>query len=558
MGKSKSRRTIVLLYFPIAFLSTFIILLSIVSLNKIYKESDFVIIKILPSKIISTGILTSIVIQEASIRAYTLTNDKTLLEPYYLQYNQIQGYYSFLSDFDNIILGVKASNELNDQMKLIQTFFKQQIVLIDTGKSYEARSNINKGRVLVDKFRLSDTMLINKIDLQLSNSRIKASNTKMIIHILIYLEIILILILLIIIRYVYTYLYGEIEKKNEIIEKLQNSLISQEEFIANVSHELKTPLNVISSAVQLFQMYCYNGSLDERRENIIKYIDSIKLNSYRLSKLINNIVDSSKIKAGFFEINLSNNNIVEAVEEIVMSVTSFTECKGLNIIFDTDIEEKYIAFDPEKIERIVLNLLSNAIKFSDKGDEIIVHLKDKKEFVEISVKDNGIGIEEDHLNMIFDRFKQVNESLSRNVQGTGIGLSLVKSIVELHGGSISVESEVGKGSKFIVMIPSRKVFKDNLLYRSKVRCKDETILVELSDVGGVEILKGIEDNNEVSINKMIEHVLVTGYKKYRSLGAENIKNYANEINFQFKADCETTEEDINDLVINYIADKCGM
>lgn len=369
MGKSKSRRTIVLLYFPIAFLSTFIILLSIVSLNKIYKESDFVIIKILPSKIISTGILTSIVIQEASIRAYTLTNDKTLLEPYYLQYNQIQGYYSFLSDFDNIILGVKASNELNDQMKLIQIFFKQQIVLIDTGKSYEARSNINKGRVLVDKFRLSDTMLINKIDLQLSNSRIKASNTKMIIYILIYLEIILILILLIIIRYVFTYMYGEIEKKNEIIEKLQNSLISQEEFIANVSHELKTPLNVISSAVQLFQMYCYNGSLDERRESIIKYIDSIKLNSYRLSKLINNIVDSSKIKAGFFDLNLSNNNIVEAVEEIVMSVTSFTECKGLNIIFDTDIEEKFIAFDPEKIERIVLNLLSNAIKFSDIGDE---------------------------------------------------------------------------------------------------------------------------------------------------------------------------------------------
>ena len=112
-------------------------------------------------------------------------------------------------------------------------------------------------------------------------------------------------------------------------------------------------------------MYCKNGSLDKKKDSIIKYIDSMKLNSYRLSKLINNIVDISKIEAGFFKLNLSNNNIVEVVEEIVMSVTTLTESKGLNIIFDTDIEEKIIACDTEKIERIVLNLISNAIKFSD-------------------------------------------------------------------------------------------------------------------------------------------------------------------------------------------------
>ena len=268
-------------------------------------------------------------------------------------------------------------------------------------------------------------------------------------------------------------------KSNIVMEK---ALKLQGEFLVNVSHELKTPLNVIFATAQLFNMYCNSGSLDEKKESIIKYIDSIKQNSYRLSKIINNIVDLSKIEAGFFKLNLSNNNIVEVVEEIVMSVTALTDSKGLNIIFDTDVEEKNIACDTEKIERIVLNLISNAIKFSDIGDEIVVYVKDKNEFVEISVRDNGIGIEEKHLDMIFDRFKQVDKSLSRNTEGTGIGLSLVKSIVELHGGIIYVESEFGEGSTFTVRLSSRKVLHENMIYSSNVRSKKENIQVEFSDV----------------------------------------------------------------------------
>ena len=257
---------------------------------------------------------------------------------------------------------------------------------------------------------------------------------------------------------------------------------AQGEFLVNISHELKTPLNVIFSTAQLFDLYCRRGSFDDNKESIIKYIESIKQNSYRLSKLINNIVDLSKIEAGFFKLNLSNNNIVEVVEEIVMSVTNLTDSKGLNIIFDTNIEEKIIACDIEMIERIVLNLLSNAIKFSDEGAGIFVEVKDKNEFVEISVKDNGIGIEDDHLDMIFDRFKQVDKSLSRNAEGTGVGLSLVKSIVELHGGSINVKSEIGKGSEFTVILPSRNAINESMLYNSKVRSENESIRVELSDI----------------------------------------------------------------------------
>ena len=257
---------------------------------------------------------------------------------------------------------------------------------------------------------------------------------------------------------------------------------AQGEFLVNISHELKTPLNVIFATAQLFSMYCDSDSLDDKRDSIVKYTKSLKQNSYRLSKLINNIVDTSKIEAGFFELNLSNRNIVEVVEDIVTSVTAFTESKGINIIFDTDLEEKIIACDSEKIDRILLNLISNAIKFSDEGDEILVEVKDKGEFVEISVKDNGIGIEKEYLNMIFDRFKQVDKSLSRNTEGTGVGLSLVKSIVELSGGSINVESKLGKGSKFTVRIPSKTVLKENTLYNSNVKSENENIQVELSDI----------------------------------------------------------------------------
>ena len=267
-----------------------------------------------------------------------------------------------------------------------------------------------------------------------------------------------------------------VNEKLIIANKLQGA------FLVNISHELKTPLNVIFSIAQLFDLYCKSGSLDDKKNSIIKYVESIKQNTYRLSKLINNIVDLSKIEAGFFKVNISNNNIVTVVEKIVMSVTSLIKSKGLNIIFDTEIEEKIIAFDTEKIERIVLNLISNAIKFSHEGDEIFVDIKEKNEFVEISVKDNGIGIEEKYLNTIFNRFNQVDKSLSRNTEGVGVGLSLVKSIVELHGGNIHAESEFGKGSKFIVKIPSVKVLNENMIHNSTVKGVNEIMRVELSDI----------------------------------------------------------------------------
>ncbi|MGH4050606.1 MAG: ATP-binding protein [Clostridium sp.] len=483
MSKNKSKTIMVFGYLIIACLSLAIILFSIYSMHKVTTESDFTIKTILPAKIFSTEVLTSLNIQNSAVLSYVISGDKSFLDPYYLANKQLNEYYTALHTLKETKLGAETSGKLRVKMESIQTFFSMQIDLVTNGKPADAKLNLHKGKDLIDSFKRTDNILISEIDLEVNVSRnnvIKSQRNHR--YILFLLGFVLALVNLTFIRYVQNFMYNEIKKETETNKQLQRLLISHEEFIANISHELKTPLNVIFSAVQLFQMYCYNGSLNDRRQTIIKYLDSMKLNSYRLSKLINNIVDSSKIQAGFFELHLSNMNIVEVVEEIVMSVTNFTDIKGLYIIFDTDIEDKIMACDPEIIQRIVLNLISNSIKFSNVGDEIFVDVKDKNELVEISVKDNGIGIEKKYLDTIFDRFKQIDKSLSRNAEGTGIGLSLVKSLVKLHGGSIYAQSEFGKGSKFTVTLPCGNVTEENKIQNNNSRSEDESIHVELSDI----------------------------------------------------------------------------
>lgn len=276
-----------------------------------------------------------------------------------------------------------------------------------------------------------------------------------------------------------------IDITKETMDKLQlkKNLKMQEEFFLNISHELKTPLNVIFSTTQLFDLYIKNGSLIENQDKLEKYVHVITQNCYRQSKLVNNLLDLSKIESGFFKLHLSNENIVSVIENVVQSVSEYVENKGLKIIFDTDIEEKIIACDPINIERVMLNLISNAIKFTMQGGEIFVNILDKGATVDISVKDTGIGIAKNYLDVIFKRFKQVDKSLSRNAEGTGIGLCLVKSIVELHGGKINLESELGKGSKFTIEFPSRIV---ELPYdtnnNSSIRSEIQTINTEFSDI----------------------------------------------------------------------------
>ncbi|MBU3145077.1 PAS domain-containing sensor histidine kinase [Clostridium sp. CF012] len=275
----------------------------------------------------------------------------------------------------------------------------------------------------------------------------------------------------------------DITKETRAKLQLEKNLKMQEEFFINISHEIKTPLNVIFSTTQLFGLYMKNNSIIENQDKLENYINVITQNCNRQSKLVNNLVDLSKIESGFFKLHMSNENIVSVVEDIVQSVSEYVENKGLKLVFDTDVEEKNIACDPTNIERVMLNLISNAIKFSMAGDEIFVNIHDKVDSVEISVKDTGIGIESDYLDVIFERFKQVDKSLSRNAEGSGIGLCLVKSIVELHGGNIKLESELGKGSKFTIEFPNRILAASyDSIEDKNIRSELQTINIEFSDI----------------------------------------------------------------------------
>lgn len=275
----------------------------------------------------------------------------------------------------------------------------------------------------------------------------------------------------------------DITKEINAKHKIEEDLKAQEEFLANIAHELKTPLNVIFSTAQLFELFLRKGSIEENKDKIINNISVIRQNCYRLTKLISNIVDLSKIKSGLFEMNESNENIVSVIEDIVQSVSQFVDSKGLRIIFDTNTEEKIIACDPHKIERIILNLVSNAIKFSNIGEEIIVRVTDEGADVEIAVIDKGIGIDKKYLSTIFNRFNQVDKSFTRNAEGTGIGLNLVKSIVALHGGEIFVESKLGEGSTFKIKLPSRTIEESKNINKSRDHNdKIEMINIEFSDI----------------------------------------------------------------------------
>lgn len=211
-------------------------------------------------------------------------------------------------------------------------------------------------------------------------------------------------------------------------------------------------------------------------------MNSIKQNCYRLLRLVNNIIDISKMDYGYYDIQLGNYNIVSVIEDITMSVLEYVNNKGIKLIFDTEVEEEIVACDPDKIERIILNLLSNAIKYTEADGKILVNVYSDKENVYITVSDTGIGIPEEKTNTIFERYEQIDNKLTRNFNGSGIGLSLVRSLVEMHEGRIWVESKLNEGSKFIISIPKRTVTTENIKNANLTKSKVEKCSIEFSDI----------------------------------------------------------------------------
>lgn len=251
----------------------------------------------------------------------------------------------------------------------------------------------------------------------------------------------------------------------------------QTHFISNISHELKTPINVIMSAIQLINYNTKESPSYSKNKNTLAIIDD---NCKRLLRLINNLIDVQKHELDDTKLNLSAVNVVNLIEMLVASVVPYAESKNLNLIFDTNKEDVILKVDSDKLERIILNLLSNAIKFSKPNGEIRVTLN-FEDCLYISVTDNGIGIAKENLNKIFDKFTQLDTSFSRKNEGSGIGLSIVKSFVLLHNGKISVKSELNKGTSFLIELP--------LTETSNIETEDasydnlsENVKIELSDI----------------------------------------------------------------------------
>ncbi|MFL0194367.1 sensor histidine kinase [Clostridium sp. WILCCON 0269] len=266
-------------------------------------------------------------------------------------------------------------------------------------------------------------------------------------------------------------LKSDVKRNTELLNESRKLNRNITEFISNVSHELKTPLNVIFAAIQVLAACrdCRDQKCISKQD---EYLKIMKQNCYRLTRLINNLLDISKLDSGFIKLNCHNRNIVSVVEDITLSLVPYVESKNIELIFDTNIEEKVMAIDSDKMERIILNLLSNAVKFTPEKGKIYVNVEYKDEIVYITIRDTGIGIPEDKQQIIFERFGQVGASAMENNEGSGIGLYLAKSFVKLHGGEIYVRSEIGKGSEFTIKLPV-KIIEENCIRDISCKNKEE-------------------------------------------------------------------------------------
>jgi GAF domain-containing protein len=243
-------------------------------------------------------------------------------------------------------------------------------------------------------------------------------------------------------------LFREIEDKSRQLEVASQH---KSEFLANMSHELRTPLNAIIGFSEVLTDRMF-GELNEKQE---EYLKDIYASGTHLLSLINEILDLSKIEAGRMELELTDFDLPTAIENALMLVRERAGRRSIALHTNIDNRLGQIQADERKVRQVVLNLLSNAIKFTPEGGRIAVGAVPKDGLVEVSVTDTGIGIAPEDQEKVFEEFRQVGTA-AKKVEGTGLGLTLCRKFVELHGGRIWVKSELGAGSMFTFTIPARR------------------------------------------------------------------------------------------------------
>ena len=230
---------------------------------------------------------------------------------------------------------------------------------------------------------------------------------------------------------------------NQMADALENLENMRRDFIANVSHDLRTPMTTIKGFVEGI----LDGTIPADKQT--DYLKIVKDETERLNRLINNLLDLAKIESGEIKLKLQDFDINELIRVSIIKMQYLIMSKNLDVKADFEHESIYVTADIDYIQRVLINLLDNAIKFTPQKGIIIFHTKYYlKDRVQIIIEDNGIGIEQEEINRIFDRFHKVDKSRSVDKNGTGLGLSIVKNIIYEHGQEISVESEKGKGTEF--------------------------------------------------------------------------------------------------------------
>ena len=290
--------------------------------------------------------------------------------------------------------------------------------------------------------------------------------------------------------------------------ELDKSARLKDEFLANMSHELRTPLNAILGLSESL-LEEVHSPLSPRQH---KSITTISNSGEHLLSLINDILDLSKIEAGMLELNLQKVQLKEFCESCLIFVRTQALKKNLQVGFQMEQESRSVLVDPMRLKQILVNLLTNAVKFTPQGKRIglIVKISKEDSSVEFHVWDKGIGISPDDRDKLFKPFSQVDSGLNRSQEGTGLGLALVAKLTDLHGGNVKLESETGKGSRFIVTLPLHLSAASNPPLESTALEINKPRMVDSSPSRTFKIL--LAENNETNIETIGGYLTDHGFE----------------------------------------------
>lgn len=264
-----------------------------------------------------------------------------------------------------------------------------------------------------------------------------------------------------------------------IITGLINKNSKQENFLLNISHDLRGHLNVILSVMQVIN----HGSAYVTDKKALEYMNIVRRNSLKMLKLINNLIDTTKLENNYYVLNKKNIDIIAMIESTINCIDKYAKQKNIQLIFDTNEEECIMGIDPEVVDRIIMNLLSNAIKFSYSNTNIYIDIFVFNGEIKISIKDEGPGIPEEYQEKIFNRFYQMSKKRDSDAIGSGIGLDLVNYLVKSMDGQIRLESKEGQGCEFILSFPIKTVEeKDDYCLNDDGSNKIQMLEVEFSDI----------------------------------------------------------------------------